>query len=496
MLIEMRKKKMNNHKENENKWPYDSTYHFKPNKGWMNDPNGLIYIDGYYHMFFQYDQIDHVFKDMSWGHAVTKDFVHWMELDVALRPDELGVIYSGSTIIDRHNHSGLGKDSILAFYTSTLPRQQQSMAYSLDHGKTFVKYRENPVIENNPLSNIPDDFRDPKVIWHEGAKKWIMLIAAFNRIHFWTSKDLIHWEKEYEFYDEMDKEIGVFECPDLFQLPIKGNHFNGNKWVLLLSSNMGGMNGETCTRYYIGDLLVDALGHISFVREDKPFKIMDFGKDNYASITWSNVLDRIIVIGWMNNWEYAFQAPTKGWKGMMTMPRELSIRSFSEDIKIISKPVAEIEACFNIPIVEAQILSKQKEAYVGEQLMCSKVDVLFERNNSTEVGVELYNEQGERVRIGYNAIDTCFYVDRRMSEDIFIHKGFKGIHTTTNTGIRNKVQMTMYIDRTSIEVFFENGEYVMSDLVFPITPYTSISLYGGDKMHVSKADIMTLDMTL
>ncbi|MCF8019773.1 MAG: glycoside hydrolase family 32 protein [Vallitaleaceae bacterium] len=482
--------------ENKNQRMYNPAYHFKPNKEWMNDPNGLIYINGYYHMFFQHDKIDHVFKDMSWGHAVTKDFIHWEELDVAIKPDELGVIYSGSTIIDRHNHSGLGKDSILAFYTSTLPRQQQSLAYSLDHGKTFLKYRENPIIENNPLSNIPDDFRDPKVIWHDGTKKWIMLIAAFNRIHFWTSRNLIHWNREYEFYDEMDKKIGVFECPDLFQLPINGDHQNGNKWVLLLSSNMGGINGETCTRYYTGDLQVDAYEKISFARDDQPFKILDFGRDNYASITWSNVLDRTLLIGWMNNWEYAFQTPTKEWKGMMTLPRELSIWSYSEGIKLISKPVAEIEARFNIPIVEEQILCSQKEAYVGEQLMCSKVEVLLERHNALETGIELYNEQGEYVRIGYHAIDACFYVDRRMSENVFIHKGFKGIHTTPNVGIRNKVQMTIYIDRTSVEVFFENGEYVMSDLVFPLSPYTNINLYGDDEMNVAKANIMTLDMTL
>ncbi|MDF1618300.1 glycoside hydrolase family 32 protein [Petrocella sp. FN5] len=379
---------MNKHKENENNCPYDATYHFKPNRGWMNDPNGLIYVDGYYHMFFQHDQIDHVFKGMSWGHAVTKDFIHWEELEVAIKPDELGVIYSGCTIIDRHNHSGLGKDSILAFYTSTLPRQQQSMAYSLDNGKTFTKYQDNPIISNHPLSNIPDDFRDPKVIWHENTKKWIMLIAAFNRVYFWTSRDLIHWKKEHEFYDEMNKDIGVFECPDLFELPIHGNNTNGNKWVLLLSSNMGGINGETCTRYYTGDLQIDALGYISFIRDDQSFRIMDFGKDNYASITWSNVLDRTVLIGWMNNWEYAFQLPTKKWKGMMTLPRELSIQSFSGDLKLVSKPVAEIE------------------------------------------------------------------------------------------------------------VFFENGEYVMSDLVFPITPYTNISLYGGDEMNVAKAHIRTLDMTI
>jgi fructan beta-fructosidase len=467
----------------ESKSRYKPLYHFAPSAGWMNDPNGLIYYEGSYHMFFQKDSCESVFHNMSWGHAISKDLVHWEELENALLPDERGVIFSGCAILDKKNVAGFGENTMLAFYTSTLPRQQQCMAYSLDLGMSFQKYALNPVIKNDFTNPMPDNFRDPKVVWYQACEIWLMVIGAHDHIDLWSSEDLTNWKRESQFFGNPEMSSGIYECPDLVQLSLQGVK-EAYKWVLFISMTQGSVNGGCTTIYYVGDIVVDSFGVIRFREDDDTIRFLDYGKDNYASVTWSNISTRTILIGWMSNWEYAFNLPTYHRKGVMTLPKEITLVEYSGELKIKAKPVIEIETYMNVLVTKTQSINEINDYYVGSRLMCSKISLTIELLESTEVGIELFNALGEKVRIGYNKRDERLYVDRRESESIFIHDRMNEVDITSRIGKRDKIVFEIYIDRTSVEVLFELGEYFMTELVFPVEPYKTIKVYGDDKIKV------------
>jgi len=318
---------------------YRPNYHFTPKANWMNDPNGMFYLNGTYHLYFQHYPDDNVWGPMHWGHATSKDLIQWKEQPIALYPDELGLIFSGSAVVDKENTSGFGKDGIapvVAIYTyhnmdgekaGDIDFQTQGIAYSLDEGMTWTKYSDNPVIKNPGIK----DFRDPKVIWDNQTNKWIMSLAAGNKIMFYSSANLIDWTLESEFGADKGEHGGVWECPDLFPMKLEGSETT--KWVLLVSINPSGPNGGSATQYFIGDFD----GH-NFVL-DKDFEKqlqqknsiwLDYGRDNYAGVTWSNIPEsdgRHLFIGWMSNWDYARDVPTYKWRSTMTIARELKLKN-------------------------------------------------------------------------------------------------------------------------------------------------------------------------
>ena len=284
--------------ESEGKWR--QRYHFTPPVSWMNDPNGMVFYDGEYHLFYQHNPLGAEWGNMSWGHAISTDLMHWKQLNVALMPDHLGDIFSGCAVIDKNNTAGFGKDAMVAIYTSAGKVQSQSIAYSTDKGRTFTKYSANPVITNPGIA----DFRDPKVFWHNESNQWIMSLATKQTITFYGSANLKSWTRLSEFGDGIGSHGGVWECPDLVPLDYNGK----TKWVLVVSINPGGPNGGSATQYFIGDF-----DGKTFRADALPYPLwMDYGRDNYAGVTWSNIPEndgRKIFMGWMSNWDYANNVP-------------------------------------------------------------------------------------------------------------------------------------------------------------------------------------------
>lgn len=303
--------------------------HFSPKEKWMNDPNGMVYLNGNYHLFFQYHPGSTIWGPMHWGHAISKDLIHWDEQPIALYPDSLGTIFSGSAVLDFNNTSGFGKDGkipLIAIFTHhdtigakarTNNYQSQSIAYSLDEGKTWTKYANNPVVKNPGIR----DFRDPKVMWYEDGKKWVMTLATKDRVTFYSSKNLKEWTKESEFGETVGAHGGVWECPDLFPLKYKGD----NVWVLMVSINPGGPNKGSATQYFTGKF--DGKNFTPFQTDTR---WIDYGTDNYAGVTWSNTRDRKIFLGWMSNWQYARVVPTEKWRSAMTVPRDLNLEKIGD----------------------------------------------------------------------------------------------------------------------------------------------------------------------
>ncbi|WP_316934346.1 glycoside hydrolase family 32 protein [Hymenobacter sp. AT01-02] len=317
---------------------YRPAYHFTPSAHWMNDPNGMVYLNGTYHLFFQHYPEGMTWGPMHWGHATSKDLVSWKEEAIALFPDKLGMIFSGSAVVDENNTAGFGKNALVAIFThhnadeekkKTNKHQYQSLAYSLDEGKTWKKYEGNPVLPNPGIQ----DFRDPKVSWNVVAKQWVMTLATKDRITFYGSPNLKSWTKLSEFGEKLGAHGGVWECPDLFPLVLNGK----THWVLLVSINPGGPNGGSATQYFVGQF-----DGKTFTPTTTTQKWVDWGKDNYAGVTWNNTGARKLFLGWMSNWEYANEVPTSPWRSAMTTPRDLALRQVGPEIYLTSEPAKEV----------------------------------------------------------------------------------------------------------------------------------------------------------
>ncbi len=327
---------------------YRPQFHFSPEAHWMNDPNGLVYLDGEYHLFYQYYPDSNVWGPMHWGHAVSPDMIHWKHLPVALFPDSLGYIFSGSAVADVKNTSGLGSAEnppLVAIFTYHDPIgekngsnkfQNQGLAYSIDKGRTWTKYPGNPVLKSPGIR----DFRDPKVFWHNESDKWIMILAVNDRVHLYSSPNLLDWTFLSEFGQGIGAHGGVWECPDLFRIKVRGT--NEMKWVMLVSINPGGPNGGSATQYFVGNF-----DGTNFIKENKEIQWVDWGRDNYAGVTWSNVPEsdgRRLFLGWMSNWQYANVVPTHVWRSAMTVPRELALMHTGDGYLLVSNPVRELES--------------------------------------------------------------------------------------------------------------------------------------------------------
>ena len=470
---------------------YRPQFHFSPTYGWMNDPNGMFFFDDTYHLFYQYYPDDNVWGPMHWGHATSKDLINWENLPIAIYPDGNNYIFSGSAIVDNDNKSGLGKGinpPIIAFYTNHdmfLERkwngeldspyinvETQHIAYSIDLGKSWIKYANNPVIENPGYR----DYRDPKVTWLDDYKKWIISLAARDRIIFYSSDNLIDWKYLSEFtgYGEMN---GVWECPDLFPLRDK----EGNKkWVLLVSINKSSPNGGSGTQYFIGDFDGNTFTIDRNFLMDKKSIWVDYGSDNYAGVTWNNTKNSINsrkFIGWMSNWKYGEFVPTYNWRSSMTIARDVSLFRINGSYRLKFKPVG-LEK-----ISKLNFSGKIKEKHkIKDNLNWIKISDI----NSNEFEINFENEK-ENLSINFSSnsfkIDRSNFVfkpskvdeKRKLKSESFLNNFIKSQIAYFERDVKS---LDIIIDKSSIEIFINDGELVITDIFFYESDFNIVKIKG------------------
>lgn len=472
---------------------YRPAYHYTPPRDWLSDPNGMVYAAGVFHLCYQHDRYDAIFENMSWGHAVSHDLLHWQEMSPVVTPDtELGMCFSGCMVVDAKNSAGFGKDALIGFYTSELPKQQQSMIVSVDGGVTFEKYAHNPVIASSETT--PPDFRDPKVFWCAPADCWMMSVAGPERIEFWSSHNLTDWQFESQFGADHGVHGVQWECPDLRRMPIDGNPLE-TCWVLIVSVNPGAPNGGSGTMYFVGDFsAVD--GQWQFISNHTEPRWLDWGCDNYAHVGWAGLEDsdfgeRVLSIGWMNNWNYATTLPTAPWRGCMTLIRELAVQTFGADLCLTARPAPFYAELMGATLAGSEGALKEpvlnRRMDIGAGLATSLIDIHLAELDAKEVGVELSNDDGDLVRIGYLP-GTGFFVDRTAAGECF-HEQFAGHHIAATAQLYRQIQIEIYLDRCSVEVFFNGGEYSMTELIFPTAPLTHVKPYARGQSELVSAAI-------
>ncbi len=464
---------------------YRPQFHFSPPEKWMNDPNGLVYHQGMYHLFYQYYPDDIVWGPMHWGHAVSKDMRHWEHKPIALYPDEHGLIFSGSAVIDHKNTSGFGSETdppLVAIYTyhdmegeqgGEDTFQTQGIAYSLDNGESWTKYEGNPVIGNEGIR----DFRDPKVFWDDISDSWIMALVAGDHAKFYRSADLKEWALISEFGKDKGAHGGVWECPDLF--PLKDSSTGEEKWILIISINPGAPNGGSGTQYFIGDW-----DGTAFTTDQEDARWLDWGTDNYAGVTYNNVPngDRIF-IGWMSNWAYARDTPTKVWRSAMTVPRKLQLEKIEEEYVVTNYP---------LPVFDSEIESEPKninlEAGASVSLASDHLnqsDILLELRN-THTRIVFNNPLGDELILELDTASKTFHLDRTKSGITEFQEEFgKKMHTMPVPDLPEQFELRILLDWSSIEVFINGGQYVMTEQIFPREKYNLMIVENSSEERVS-----------
>ncbi|WP_037319087.1 glycoside hydrolase family 32 protein [Salegentibacter sp. Hel_I_6] len=468
-------------------------FHFTPEENWMNDPNGMFFLNGTYHLFFQYYPEGNTWGPMHWGHATSKDMIKWEEQPIALEPDEQGYIFSGSAVVDTENTSGFGDGEtppVIAMFTYHDPKgeeegredyQTQAIAYSLDEGKTFTKYEGNPVIENPGIR----DFRDPKITRDNVHDQWIMVLSADDQTMFYTSQNLKDWELASEFGRGIGAHGGVWECPDFIQMKVEDS--DEKKWVLIQSLNPGGYNGGSGTQYFVGDFdgktftLDESMQDLD---EDHPYWL-DFGKDNYAGVTWANIPEedgRHLFIGWMSNWQYANEVPTETWRSAMTIARELKLTKTEDTYRVISSPVSELEDYKGEEFTKNNIeVEGETQIVASEEIDLANAVLSFEIENlkQQEYHFSLSNDGGDILKFGYDHKAEEFYIDRSNSGLTDFNENFGDkVSKAPRLSKTSNLKVKAIIDNMSIELFFDNGETVMTEIFFPEQPLSTFSAEG------------------
>lgn len=446
---------------------YRPQIHFTPAQNWMNDPNGMVYADGTYHLFYQYNPQGNDWGNMSWGHATSTDLMHWKEQAVAMTRDELGAIFSGSAVIDKDNTAGFGANAMVALYTSAgetgdvAGKQQQSIAYSTDGGKTFTRYTGNPVIKNND-----DNLRDPKVFWHADSKQWVMALAKgwARGVEFYGSTNLTSWNHLSTFVVDLPGRPNFqWECPDLIQM--------GNKWVLLVSVNPGGPILGSGMMYFVGDF-----DGMEFKADALDYPLwLDYGMDNYAGVTWSNTGDRKIMIGWMNNWSYAGAVPCTPWRSAMTLPRELKLTTFGGKPLLCCPVVSEVDKIasqWQNVSSEALPLDAKKSAY---QL---RINVGMDQNST----ITLSNSKDEKFVIDIRSSDRTLTARRNAATGRVDFNGsfsIPSMQAPLNVE-GNTVVVDLFVDQSSVEIVTQDGAMSMTNLVFPTSIYDQLTISNAN----------------
>ena len=465
-----------------NREKYRPAFHHTPRYGWMNDPNGMFYKDGRWHLYYQYNPYGSKWQNMTWGHSVSDDLVNWEHLPEAIRPNGLGSVFSGSCAVDHDNTAGFGSDAVIALYTSAGTSQMQSLASSTDDGLTFNIYPSNPVL------TLESEARDPKVFWNDSTKEWNMILAHAldHEMLIFSSPDMKSWTLQSSFGKGLGAQGGVWECPDLFALPVAGT--DEKKWVLLCNINPDGPFGGSGTQYFVGDFDgktfkadTDAAGNVST-------KWLDYGKDHYATVTWSDAPDgRRVALGWMSNWQYAADVPTMQFRSANTLPREMGLfRAPDGEVYASSAPSPELEA------LRGKLAAKVKKTTVGRKARSFALpsenggicEILMdiEASKAKTVNIVFSNSQGEKVVMQYDPAAATLSFDRTQSGITDFSEGFPAVTVTPTHEASGRIALRIFVDRSSMEVFGNDGEFVMTNLVFPRTPYTalSVSTEGGN----------------
>ncbi len=419
-------------------------YHHTPVYGWMNDPNGMFYKDGVWHLYYQWNPYGSQWENMTWGHSTSRDLIHWEAQPTAIEADWLGSIFSGSCVTNG--------DEVVAMYTSAGHHQTQSIAVSKDGGRTFTKYAGNPVLTTSDVA----DFRDPRPFWNEDIKAWNLILAAGQEMRIYSSKDLKDWKYESSFGKEYGNHGGVWECPDLFELR-NGENEKMRKWVLICNINPGGPFGGSATQYFVGQFD----GH-KFTCESKPeiTKWLDYGKDHYATVSFYNAPDnRRTVLAWMSNWQYANQVPTKQFRSANSIARDLGLFECKGETYVSVVPSKEMLA------VRGAKVKQPTEA----------CEIVIDVKKQAEI--VLSNAKGEQVTMKYDGLKQTFTMDRTKSGDVSFSEAFPCVTEAPTYGTIK--QLRLFIDRCSIEAFDTEGKMAMTNLVFPSEPYNSIKVKGG-----------------
>lgn len=457
---------------------YRPIFHFTPAENWTNDPNGLIYINGEYHLFYQYNPFGDTWGHMSWGHAVSRDLISWDHLPVALYEEDGIMIFSGSAVVDKGNTSGLctnDEGCLMAIYTSHIgdKAQHQSIAFSQDKGRTWEKYEKNPVLDIGEKN-----FRDPKVFWYEPEEKWVMVVSVplEYKVQFYQSKNLIEWKFTGEFENRGDVSK-IWECPDLLQVPVEGS--NEKKWVLIISS--GSKYGDfTGMQYFVGDFDGEKFVEDQMVEEPR---WIDHGKDFYAAITYNNLPleSKPVLIGWANNWRYANSIPTSPWRGMMSVPRELTLRKVKDELYLIQNPVVTMDKWLS---KHEKVIFKDHMIQPGDDLLdeihtdAFRLKLVIENIDAELFGIEVLKSVNESTLIGYSTNDSMLFLNRELSGNLGFHESFPSEETATIDLKGNRIDLEILVDRSIIEVFADNGYRVITDQVFPEHENKGLQLYA------------------
>lgn len=492
---------------------YRPSYHFTPLYGWMNDPNGMVYKDGEYHLYFQYNPYGSKWGNMHWGHAVSKDLVHWEHLDPAIARDPVGHIFSGSSVVDKKNTAGFGKNAIIAIYTnhSVNHGEVQCIAYSNDNGRTFTKYEGNPVL--TPFDGLKD-FRDPKVFWYEKGKCWYMIVSADKETRFYKSKNLKKWDYVSAFGKGLGQQPCQYECPDFFQLPVNGDK-KKMKWVMTMNINPGCWFGGSATEYFVGDFD----GKKFTCPDADEVKWLDWGKDHYATVTFSNTGDRVLGITWMSNWQYANLTPFKQNRGANGLPRELKLYEKNGKYYISEDVAPEVYALRKDTknVADASVAGEKMLAGVAANMEGAfeiEADVTPDANGIA--GIEISNNKRERTLIYFDMKQGKVVMDRTESgltdfgkqavphdielawDKLRAAEGKEPARITNSINYKNDFALAtwaplslcedgkktyhvdIFVDKSSVELFVDGGRIAMTNLVFPVAPYENVKLYTQD----------------
>ena len=443
--------------------PHRPGFHFTPEINWMNDPNGLVFFDGEYHLFYQHNPYANEWGHMSWGHAVSEDLLHWKHLPIALHDEYDLMAFSGSAVVDLDDRSGFGEDGkvpLVAIYTGHgFGKQTQDLAYSIDRGRTWTKYAGNPVLDIGEA-----DFRDPKVFWHQPTSKWVMVVslAAEKRIRFYSSNDLKAWNLLSEFGPAGVQNKPNWECPDLFELPIEGEP-GQTRWVLETGMGKGAIQGGSGGEYFTGEFDGER-----FVADSLDSQWVDYGRDFYAAASWSDIPasdGRRLWLGWMNNWETALN-PTSPWRSAMSIPREVTLRRIDNRLRLCQTPVRELVKIRGEEFSRARFVCDKITPIElhGQQL---DIEVEFAVGTATEFGVRVLMSGQEQSVVGYDVAKQEVFIDRTHSGNVAFHTAFAGRHAGPLPAREGRVRMRIVVDKSSVEVFANDGETVLTDLVFP-----------------------------
>ncbi|UZR96552.1 glycoside hydrolase family 32 protein [Chondrinema litorale] len=464
---------------------YRPQYHYSPPENWMNDPNGMFYFDGEYHLFYQHYPDSNVWGPMHWGHAISKDMVNWENLPIALYPDEHGMIFSGSAVVDKNNTSGFGTEEnppLVAIFTyhdmekekaGEIKYQTQGIAYSTDKGRTWTKYENNPVLENPGIK----DFRDPKVSWYEADQKWIMTLAVKDHISFYSSPNLKDWTLESDFGKTIGAHGGVWECPDLF--PMVDSEGN-KKWVILLSINPGGPQGGSATQYFVGDF-----NGKKFTPYDTEIRWIDYGADNYAGVTWSDIPKedgRRLFLGWMSNWQYANIVPTYDWRSAMTIPRTFHLTATN---KLLQKPVKELNNIMQSPQLIDDFSISSEKTLVENLELAETAHFIFNTDmgasNKLEMSIE---NDSESFKLIVDLESGIIATDRSKSGLTDFHLDFTNLHEKKIDEDFNLNSLEVFVDAASFEIFINDGELVFTEIVFPENPYNRVAFTANNNVQI------------